>query len=512
MNINIGQLLSYRAQNFPQYEAAVDLYHKTRYNYVQYNQRVNQLVHWFSSQGIVAKDRVAMICKNSSDLATIFYAAAKAGIISIPLNWRLHVKQFIYILQDSQPKVIFYDDAFDEQVVQLKTMEWAFDITFIRVGKSKRFSVDPSFESILEGQPRDEPEIQQSGEDEVTIIYTSGTTGKPKGVLLSHENIWSNAIGVTSFLDWRSGDRFLSVAPMFHIGGLVLDIVSLLQRTTVIYMNEFHPQSIWEVIEQEQITQFLSVPSMLQFMLETINWLTKDLDSLRYILCGASAVPCELIEKYNFYGIPMVQVYGCTEYAGAITFWTQEIGLHKHDTMGKPLFHTEIKIVEPGTTKELPTGQIGEIICKGPCIFKGYWNQPESKKTVLNDWYYTGDLGKIDPEGFLKVIDRYQDMLIIGGENIYPAEIESVLQNMEGIQEAAVIGGPHPKFGEALKIYIVKSPESTITTKEVSKYCQDQLTKFKCKKDIEFIEELPKNAVGQVLKRELRKRALRKQL
>lgn len=510
MNVNIGQLLSYRAQNFPHHEAAVDLYHKTRHNYFQYNQRVNQLVHWFSSQGIVAKDRVAMICKNSSSLAMIFYAAAKAGIISIPINWRLHVNEFSYILQDSKPKVIFYDDAFDEQVVQLKTMEWAFDITFIRVGKSKRFSIDPSFESILDDQPTDEPNIQHTGDDEIAIIYTSGTTGKPKGVVLTHDNLWSNAVGVISFLDWRPADRFLSVAPMFHIGGLVLDIASLLQRTTVIYMHEFHPQYIWEVIEQEQISQFMSVPVMLQLMLETPNWLTKDIDSLRYILCGASSVPSELIEKYNSYGIPMVQVYGCTEYAGAITFWTQEIGLHKHDTMGKPLFHTEIKIVEPGTTEELPTGKIGEIICKGPCIFKGYWNQPESEKTILNNWYYTGDLGKIDQEGFLKVIDRYKDMFISGGENIYPAEIEAILQNIEGIQEVAVIGVPHPKWGEAPKIYAVKSPGSKITANDIIKYCNGRLAKFKCGRDVEFIDKLPKNAVGKVLKRELRKLALRR--
>lgn len=512
MNINVGQLLTFRANTFPHQEAVVDLYRKTRFTYEEFNQRVNQLVRWFKENNINKEDRIAIISKNSTSLAIILYAAAKAGVIVLPINWRLQVDELCYILQDSSPKVVFYEDVFDEKIIQLKTKEFAFQFTFVRIGVQSTSCKEVSFESIFNDQPADEPEIESSGYDPFIIMYTSGTTGRPKGVLLSHDNVWANAIGVSTFLDWRAGDRFLSVAPMFHIGGIILDVVSLIQGSTVVYMHEFHPSYIWDVIEQEQITQFMSVPVMLKLMLKTPDWVKKNIDSLRYILCGASAVPPELIEQYHSFEIPIVQVYGCTEYSGAISLWSQETGLNTHDRTGKPLFHTEVKIVEPGTNIEVKTGQIGEVICRGPCIFKEYWGQPiETEKVILDGWYYTGDLGKLDEQGYLTIIDRYKDMIISGGENIYPAEIEAVLQNMEGIQEVAVIGIPDEKWGETPKIYVVKAPGSTITQQEVLEFCQSRLAKYKCGKEVEFIDELPKNSVGKVLKTELRKLAIKKQ-
>lgn len=512
MDLNIGQLLTYRAKTFPHHEAVIDLRQKTRFTYQKYNHRVNQLVHWFNDEKIEQGDRVAILCKNSTSLATILYATAKLGAITLPINWRLSVDELSYILQDSRPKVVFYEEDFAEQIITLKAMEFAFQILFVRIGENSISSVDISFESLFYNRPGHEPEIECSGYDPAMIMYTSGTTGKPKGVLLSHDNIWANAVGVSSFLDWRTGDRFLSVAPMFHIGGIILDIVCLIQGSTVIYMHEFHPTYIWDVIEQERITQFMSVPVMLKLMLTAPDWVSKNIDSLRYILCGASAVPPNLIEQYHSFEIPMVQVYGCTEYAGAITLWSQDTGFDTHHRTGKPLFHTQIKIVEPGTNIEVKPGHVGEIICKGPCIFKEYWEQPiETEKVILDGWYYTGDLGKFDGKGFLTVIDRYKDMIISGGENIYPAEIEAILQNMDGVQEAAVIGIPDEKWGETPKIYAVKSPGSTITQEDIMKFCKGRLAKFKCGREVEFVDELPKNSVGKILKTELRKLAIEKQ-
>jgi len=509
MMINIAQLLTFRANTFPHLEAVVDLRQKTRFTYQEYNQRVNQLVHWLKSKKVEKGDRVAILCKNSTALATILYATAKLGAIAIPINWRLAVEELKYILQDSSPKVLFYEDVFDDKIVQLKTMDFAYKITFITIGINSTPKIDVSFESIFQNQPTYEPDIETFGYDPAIIMYTSGTTGRPKGVLLSHDNVWSNAVGCASFVDWRSGDRFLSVAPMFHIGGIILDLVSLLEGSCIVYMPEFHPQYIWDVIEQEQITQFMSVPAMLKMMLQAPDWTEKNIDSLRYIMCGASTVPPELIEQYHSFEIPIVQVYGCTEYAGAISLWTQDTGANTYNRTGKPLFHTQVKIVEPGTNTEVKPGQVGEIIVKGPCIFKEYWQQPiETEKVILDGWYYTGDLGKLDEQGFLTVIDRYKDMIISGGENIYPAEVEATLQKMDGIEEVAVVGIPDEKWGERPIIFVVRAEGSKITHDDIIKFCRGRLAKFKCGREVEFIDSLPKNSVGKVLKTELRKIAI----
>ncbi|TCS96575.1 class I adenylate-forming enzyme family protein [Hazenella coriacea] len=501
MTINIGQLLTHRARTYPHQEAAVDAH--GRYTFDQLNERVNQLAQWLLDQQVGKGDRVALLCKNSAAMVTIFLAAAKIGAVTIPLNWRLSGEELRYIINDCEPKVIFYDESFSSQVYPLQYIP--FIERFVQIGVGQQ-PAQYLFESVLQEHEGNEPQINAGGNDPIMIIYTSGTTGRAKGVVISHGSLWTGVNGTLSFLDWRAGDRFLSVSPLFHISGVGLVLTGLVRGMTVVYMHDFHPDFVWELIERERISHFMSVPAMLKLMFISPNWLKTNIDSLRFIICGGSAVPPDLIRLYDSYGIPLIQVYGMTEFTGPVSFWTPEMGMDQCQSMGKPVFQTEVLIVDPETNEVLPEGKVGEIVCRGPQTFLGYWkNDEETRKVIRNGWYHTGDLGKIDEDGFLTVIDRYKDMIICGGTNIYPAEVEAIIQNIDGVAEVAVIGVADEIWGEIPRAYVVKRPNSDLTEQDILDYCRTRLAEFKFGNDVQFIDKLPRNSVGKILKHELRK-------
>lgn len=244
---------------------------------------------------------------------------------------------------------------------------------------------------------------------------------------------------------------------------------------------------------------------MLSAMLKVPGFETFDKSALRSILCGASPVPENTIRTYHELGIKVEQVYGITEYSGGVTFWTHDMGLEKCSSMGKTVFHGRLKIVDPGSGQDLPPNEIGEILCKGAQVFSGYWNNPEAtSKAIQAGWLHTGDLGKIDEQGFVYVIDRLKDMIISGGENIYSAELEAVIGSLPEVAEVAVIGVPDEIWGEVPKAFIVKVPGKDLSQEDILTVCRAKLAKFKCPKYLEFVESLPRNAVGKILRRMLR--------
>ena len=488
MKVNIGELMTNRAYLSPTVEAYIG---RKRYSFEQINHRINQFSAYLANQGIQTGDRIALMCKNHEDFITVFFAAAKLGIITIPMNWRLQTKEFEYILTNCEPSLLIFDEELTETVEQLQQI---YSLPILKTGED-------SFDTILTGLPTTEPILQTINDDPILIVYTSGTTGKPKGAVLTHTNLFAASIGMSHVIDWWFGDRFLSVAPFFHIGGFAPIITNVHIGCTSILMADFDPFAAWKIIEDEKITTMMSVPAMLQFMLKTLDKEKNDYSSLRNITCGASPVPEKLIQAYDNLGISVQQVYGITEYTGAVSFWKKTMDASKGDSMGKSVFHGEVAIVNPETGKLLPANEIGEIVCKGPQVFNRYWNNQEATNAAFQDgWYRSGDIGTIDQDGFLYVIDRLKDMIISGGENIYSLEIETVISEHPNVVEVAVVGEVDPKWGEVPKAYIVKKADSSLSEEDIYQLCRDNLAAYKCVKKVEFIDQLPRNAVGKILK------------
>jgi fatty-acyl-CoA synthase len=491
--MNIGEFLVHRSFLSPKKEGFVG---RKRYTFVEMNERVNRFATFLRKIGIKPGERIGLLCKNNEDFITAFFAAAKIGVITIPINWRLTANEVEFILQDSATSLLIYDRDFSSVIELLKE----------RIFLNNYLCTD-EIENRIASLSAEEPVIVGRDDEIILLMYTSGTTGKPKGAMLSHRNLYSASVGLISTVDWWYQDRFLSVAPFFHIGGFMPMIANIHVGATTILLEEFHPQKVWEMIEKEQITTMMSVPTMLTFMLKFFNQKQYRISSLRNITCGASAVPPKLIKEYEDLGIQIQQVYGITEYTGAVSFWRKEMDEHKFDSMGKTVFGGKVKVVDPKSGQELPAGEVGEIVCFGPQVFKGYWNNPDATKQVLkNGWYYSGDLGKVDEDGYLYVIDRLKDMIISGGENIYSAELETVINTIPGVVEAAVVGIPDPKWGEIPKAFIVKAQDAHLTKEDVIQRCKNVLAGYKCVKEVEFVDQLPRNAVGKILKHVLKQK------
>ena len=498
MEINVGKMLCNRAYLSPDMEAFVCADY--RLNFRQVNERSNQFESFLKKSQFRASDRIAILCKNNEHATTAMFGAAKIGVITLMLNWRLQPPELIYIMNDCGASLLLYDGEFGEVVNQLRNQVPAKK--FLRVGGT---GTDAEFQAAIADQNNAEPAYLGEGDDPAVLMYTSGTTGKPKGVMLTHNNLFWASIGLTHTIDWSYRYRFLSVAPLFHIGGLAPIFGNVHSGCTTVFMPNFDPIKIWDTIEREKINFMMTVPAMLQFMLLAPDIPKKDLSSIKHIVCGGSPVPQGLIMAYDKMGIGIDQVYGITEYAGAVTFWTPDMGMEKSNSAGKTVFHGHVKIFHPGSTEELPVGEVGEICCFGPQVFRGYWNNPDATTAAIKDGYYrSGDMGKLDEGGFLYVVDRLKDMIISGSENIYPAELEQVIITHPSVAEVAVVGKPDAKWGEIPVALVVVKPGMEVTTEDIIALCRKNLAKFKCVKEVRFINAIPKNAVGKVLKKELR--------
>ena len=496
MDVNIGRMFANRAFLSPDLDACAG--EGYAYNYQEMDQRLNQFAAHLKASGIQTGDRIAILVKNNEQVLTALFGAAKIGVISVVLNHRLTAPELSYILTDSHTRLLVHGFEFDE-IAQALTGETPVEL-FLRVGGDA-----DEFENALAAQSADAPEIQGGGEDPAVLMYTSGTTGNPKGAILTHNNCFWAAIGLIHTLDWSYKDRYLSVAPLFHIGGLAPIFANIHIGASMVFMPDFDPTKIWQMVEDYRINVAMTVPVMLQYMNMFLDKEKTDISSLKFFICGGAPVPKMLIDLYDGHGIEVNQVYGATEYAGAITFWLHDMGMDMAHSMGKPVFHGSIKVINPTTGEELPAGETGELCLMGPQVFKGYWENPAATEEVLVDNYYrSGDLGKVDHRGFVFVLDRLKDMIISGGENIYPAEIEAVLLSHPAIVEAAVVGKADEQWGEIPAAYLVKAQDAQVTEDEITALCREKLAGFKRVKEIHFIDQVPKNTLGKVLKRSLR--------
>jgi len=474
-----------------------------RLTYQEYNSLVNKVAHYLLHAKVQKGDRIAIICDNSHHFPIVFLAAAKIGALIVPINYRLKTEGIRYILEDSTPKILFYEAHFNELNPLLGRLPFIQQEICLSMG-----GYNSLLEELVEAFPDEEPQVDPIiGDDPALIIYTSGTTGRSKGVVCTHHNMFMAAVGNTATLEWRYRDRFLVLTPLFHISGFVVMASALFRGFTLVTINQFHPLHVWDFLNEEKINLMFSVPGMLNYMYEGLKHRYVDVPSLRMIFCGGAKVPSHLIRGMFDLGYQVIQVYGASEYAGAATFWLPEYGMDTTESAGKAVYMTELKIVDPATGETLPPGEIGEVVCRGPLMFKGYWNMEEATKEVIrNGWYHTRDVGMMDENGLLYVMDRLRDMIITNGENVFPAQVESVIDELEEVEESAVIGVAHPIWGELARAYVVLKKGCVISEQEIIAHVRRYLADHSLH-EVVFVDELPKNGMGKVMKFVLRQHA-----
>ena len=504
MKNNIGLILSKRALLNGSREAYVDSVSGERLSFAELNDRCNQMAQVLLNQGVKVGARVGLMLMNSAEFLEAYFAIAKIGGVVVPLNWRLIADELEFIIKDSGATLLVFGEEFDDVVADLHGRGNKTDVAnWIQVGTSgTHFSHD--YETLLSVESVAEPEVVACDDDLLYIMYTSGTTGLPKGVVHTHTTTLWALFTFTASGDLHDADRYLSALPMFHVGALLPLTMNVYQGATSVVMREFDPLRAWQLISEEKITGGLLVPAMLNFMIQVPNLDTFDHSALRSIHSGASPLPVSLIQQYADMGIEIHQVYGLTESCGPACIIDAENALKKIGSTGRAFFHTDVRIVDENGEDSAPKEQ-GEVWVKGLHIMKEYWNRPEATaETITEDgWLRTGDVAMVDEEGFVYIQDRIKDMIISGGENVYPAEIENVILTHPDVSEVAVIGQPSERWGESpFAIVVRKSPD--LSESDVLKFCDGKLARFKLPKGVTFVEVIPRNANGKVLKRLLR--------
>jgi fatty-acyl-CoA synthase len=448
-------------------------------------------------------DRLSILAKNSSDYYEVLFACGKSGVILNTLNWRLAPPELAFILNDCTPRALIYEPEFADVVEVLRdsiSLE-----TAIVMGESAPQGEWTYEEALEAGAPQGVPMPPLKHEDTWAIIYTSGTTGRPKGAQVTYGNFLYNAIGMGQAIDLHSKDVNINVLPTFHIGGLGLYAGPTFHAGgTVVVMRDFDPGEFLRLVQEYRVTVLLLVPSIYLMLDQYPDFEAYDIYSVRSWASGGSALPAALVHSYAERGIIVQQGFGMTETGPTVFLITKADAVRKAGSVGMPVLHTDVRI-EDREGNVLGPDQVGELCIKGGNVTSGYWNRPEATREALVDgWLHSGDAARYDQEGFYYIVDRWKDMYISGGENVYPAEVESVIYHHPAVAEVAVIGVPDPKWQEVGKAILVVKSGHSLSEQEVIDFCQGKLARFKIPKSVAFVDELPRTAAGKVLKRELR--------
>ncbi|TDJ69114.1 MAG: long-chain-fatty-acid--CoA ligase [Proteobacteria bacterium] len=505
MEHNLGLFLSKRALLNPEREAYIDATERVRLTFRELNARCNRLANALLSAGVQKGERIGFLLMNSAEFMEAYFALAKIGAVIVPLNWRLVADELEFILKDSGTQRLIFGEEFVAVVTDLHARGDKTDIEhWVQVmGDAKLAPFAESYQALRDAADADEPITRAAGDDMLYIMYTSGTTGLPKGVVHTHNSAIWGVITIAATSYYHEHERYLGALPMFHVGALTPLTVNIYRGATSVVMRSFEPKLAWELIQNERLTCGLAVPAMLNFMLQVPAFEKYDISSLRWIMSGAAPVPVSLMETYAKLGIEIHQVYGLTETCGPACLIDAENAMTKIGSTGKAFFHTDVRLVRADGS-ECAVGEAGEILVRGPHIMREYWNQPDATAaTIVDGWLHSGDIAIADEDGFIYIQDRLKDMIISGGENVYPAEIESVLVTHPDITEAAVIGQASEKWGES-PFAIVVSSDKSLTADAVMAFCAGKLAGFKQPRRVEFTDVIPRNPSGKILKRILR--------
>jgi fatty-acyl-CoA synthase len=501
--MNIGDWVRKWALAQPQKLALIC--EEANYTYQHTNARVNQVANLLDEIGIKKEERIAVLSYNSNQLIEVCFAAAKMGIIVVPLNFRLAEQEMEFILNHSGSRTLVFDESFKDLVASLKAKVADRHARYLCVGKGvPGWAIN--YEKEIEKMPVTEPVARPhaGGEDAHMIMYTSGTTGLPKGIILSHRKTFFNVLNADIYYGLTPNDILLVTRALFHSGGLLVEALPTLYKGgTIIIRKKFRPLEILEAIERYRVTVLEAPATLFKFILEQCDMEKYDMSSLRCCFTGGERVPPSLIRGYQKRGISISQLYGQTE-TSTVTWLPPREAARKIGSVGIPVFHGDVRIVNAEGRKVKP-GEVGEIIVSGPILMTGYWKKDSlTGETIKEGWLYTGDLAKTDEDGFFYIVDRKKDMFISGGENIYPAEVEKVFLEDPRISDAAVIGIGDEKWGEVGKAFIVLREGEKMTEEEALDVCAGRIGKYKIPKSVEFMAELPKTAAQKIMRYKLR--------
>jgi fatty-acyl-CoA synthase len=445
--------------------------------------------------GVSRGDRVAILSLNRPDYIVLLYACARLGAMLVPLNWRLAVAEQMFILSDASVKVLVLEQAFAEVLPALEQLLPDTSIVGLDFSPPRGSALD----KLLTRARGDARNPHADLNCPLLIVYTSGTTGRPKGAVLRQEALLWNAVMSQHMHSLTSGDHVLTVLPFFHVGGLNIQTTPALhQGATVTIHPRFTPDATLTTIARDRPTLTVLVPATMQALIEHPDWATTDLSSLKAISTGSTIVPPHLIEHFVVRGVPVLQVYGSTETC-PIAIYTRLGGdLSRVGSTGLPGLCCEASVLD-NAGHELPPGTPGEIVVRGPNVFHEYWGDEEATREALyNGWYRTGDIGQRDSDGYFWVHERKKNLIISGGENIYPAEVERVLLEHPDVAECGVIGRPDSRWDEVPVAYVIRRPGCAVEAHELRAHVQKQLARFKVPRDIIFVDDLPRTALGKV--------------
>lgn len=502
--------LSKREIFSPEAEAIVDIETGTRYTYKAFNKRANQVAHFLQEEfGFHKGNRLCVLAQNSLEYWELFFGCQKSGGIFCPLNWRLVARELAELVNDLSPTVFFFDSEMASVVQNLRNMA-GVKFWVVLDSTSSEIKNSYSYQKEVDKRPDRQPKsVELSYDDPMGIVFTGGTTGLPKGAMITYRHVAFNTLN--TIRDILPGDIFINHLPLFHVGGLYVYAIPLfILGGKVIQMKKWDLDLLVEIINNEHPDFFFAVPTQYRMLLNHPKFKSIDFSSVRFLTSGGEPLPLDLIKTYrDVHGVKFKQGFGMTEVGPgcfALDPWDAE---QKIGSIGTPNFFIDAKVVNPETGKQCKANEVGELLFKGPTVTIGYWNRPDMNKSLLDDagWFKTGDMVYFDDDGYYFVVDRVKDMFISGGENVYPREIEKVLEEHPKIAQVQVIGIPDPKWGEVGRAIVILKKGQETTEEEIIEFCKGKLAKFKIPKSVVFTESFTKyiSGAGKILKRELKK-------
>lgn len=494
----IGKILERHANRAPEREALI--YGESRYTYRTLDNFVNQTARALAKCGVTHGDRVALMAPNSDLFVVACYALLKLGAIVVPTNVRLAPPELEYQLRDSGARMMLFDPEL-VHVVEMALKRCPIDA--ISLGHLDNW---PNLQQLARDESQDALGDMVHEYDDAQILYTSGTTGKPKGVLMDHHRVIWTALNVVSSVGLREGERLLHVAPLYHSAELDLFLMggTYLAATHVI-LREFHSTAVIKMLARERITAFFGVPTMYQFILRDPNLDQFDLSAWKIGMFGAAPMPASTVVQIGqkLPGVVLYNLAGLTEMGpGGVFLGGEELRRHP-GASGRAVINTEARVVN-AQYEDVEPGVVGELWLRGETLMKGYWNKPDATEATMHEgWLMTGDLATIDDQGLITLVDRKKDMIIIGGMNVYSVEVENVLITHPAVLDCAVVGVPHPDYGETVMAIVTLKPDTTLSLEELGEFCRPYIADYKVPRRL-VIGDIPRNASGKVLKYQLR--------